>query len=400
MRSVRRGGTQAVPVGGTTFLLTPLPGLRQLIRSVGMRPASGARWTTGPASSVHLFARGTYALAAGLDAVLRKTDAGAVALWIPGYFCYPVLSLVRHLPVRLRFYPVLDDLSPDWDRMDVEPAGTDEAQAFLLVHFFGFPGPSQQARAFCDREGMVLIEDAVHVLLPQSIGEAGDMRVFSPHKLMAVPSVGILAVSPGWAMNITQPPGEPEWRATGIWLAKRLTQAAALQLHVPWHRLKRNALGTGTVPPPSERGPVGQGNVFALKLLASMECEIRRFVHVRRENYQRLVQRLDSRAGIRPLFPEVPEGVCPMALPLLSTEGSATVVERLRQAGVAAGRFEEMPPEILSEPSCHQVALWFYEHLLWVPIHQSLTPRHIDEIAERVIAAAPTARDEINEAVE
>jgi len=347
-----------------------------------------------------LFARGTYALTAGLGAVLRKTNAAAVTLWIPGYFCYPVLSLVRQLPVRFRFYPVLDDLSPDWDRIDVEPTGPDEAQAFLLVHFFGFPGPSQQARAFCDREGMVLIEDAVHVLLPQSIGEAGDMRIFSPHKIMAVPSVGILVTSPGWAMNITQPPGEPEWKATLTWLAKRLTQAAALQLHVPWHRLKRDALGSGTVPPPSKQGPLGQENVFALKLLASMEGEIHRFVHVRRENYQRLVERLGSRAGVRPVFPDVPEGVCPMALPLLTTEGNATVVERLRQAGVATGRFEEIPPEVLSEPECHQVALWLYEHLLWVPIHQSLTPRHIDEIAERVIAAAPIPRDEISEAVE
>ncbi len=62
MSSLRRGDAQTFPVGGTTFLLSPLPGPWQVIRSVGMPPASGARWTTGPASSVRLFARGTHAL--------------------------------------------------------------------------------------------------------------------------------------------------------------------------------------------------------------------------------------------------------------------------------------------------------------------------------------------------
>ena len=106
----------------------------------GHAPRVGSPLDNGAGKQCPLVCSGDPCPAAGLGAVLRKTNAAAVTLWIPGYFCYPVLSLVRQLPVRFRFYPVLDDLSPDWDRIDVEPAGPDEAQAFLLVHFFRFPG--------------------------------------------------------------------------------------------------------------------------------------------------------------------------------------------------------------------------------------------------------------------
>src|SRR5260370_5871414 len=167
--------SSGVSRGGTTFVLSPLPEPRAIIRSLIMRPSSGARWTTEQDRVVRLFARGTHALAAGVDAVLRKTKATALTLWTPGYFCYPVLSLVRQLPVRLRFYPVLEDLSPDWDHIDPPAIAADHGQVFLLVHFFGFPGPPEQARAFCDRHQMVLIEDAVHLLLPEPIPPVGDL---------------------------------------------------------------------------------------------------------------------------------------------------------------------------------------------------------------------------------
>src|SRR5260370_1755993 len=206
--------SSGVSRGGTTFVLSPLPEPRAIIRSLIMPPSSGARWTTEQDSVFRLFARGTHALTAGVDAVLRKTKATALTLWVPGYFCYPVLSLVRQLPVRLRFYPVLEDLSPDWDHIDPPAIAADQAQEFLLVHFFGFPRPAQQPRAFCDRHRMVLIEDAVHVLLPESLPSAGYMRILSPHKVLAVPSVGILVSSPEWATSLADVPTEPEWQAS------------------------------------------------------------------------------------------------------------------------------------------------------------------------------------------
>lgn len=398
MKPLEETDSSGASRGGTTFVLSPLPEPRAIIRSLIMPPSSGARWTAGQDSVVRLFARGTHALTAGIDAVLRKTKASALTLWVPGYFCYPVLSLVCQLPVRLRFYPVLEDLSPDWDHIDPSAIAADQAQAFLLVHFFGFPGPASQARAFCDRHRMVLIEDAVHVLLPESVPPVGDMRILSPHKVLAVPSVGILVSSPEWATSLADVPTEPEWQASLTWLAKRLVQAAAMRLHVPWHRLKRNALGTVT--PPAERGPLGKENGFALKLLSSMEREVPRFAEMRTNNYRRLVQQLATVPGVRPLFPTVPDGVCPMALPLLAPGGGGILVRRLRQAGVAAGQFDEIPRELSTQPGPHDMAMKFYEQLVWVPTHQSLSSRQIDEIGGRVAAAAPPAPEFISGSIE
>jgi hypothetical protein len=212
------------------------------------------------------------------------------------------------------------------------------------------------------------------------------MRIFSPHKILAVPSVGILVSSPQWAGSLPEFPTKPEFQASLLWLAKRSAQAAAMRLHMPWHRLKRDALGEGT--PPPDRGPFGNENAIALKLLSRMELEVPRFAQRRKENYCRLVAQLADVPGIRPLFPAVPEGVCPMALPLLASGGGDVLVDRLRRSGVGAGQFREIPPELADEPGSHDVAMKFYQQLVWIPTHQSLNSSQIDQIGERVALAA------------
>src|SRR5713226_6460498 len=124
MRSLRRGHDQRFPRGWHDVPAVSAIGSlagdpeREHAPRVGSPPDNGA------GKQCPLVCSGDPCPAAGLGAVLRKTDAAAVTLWIPGYFCYPVLSLVRQLPVRCRFYSILEDLSPDWDRIYVERART------------------------------------------------------------------------------------------------------------------------------------------------------------------------------------------------------------------------------------------------------------------------------------
>jgi len=103
---------------------------------------------------VRLFARGTHALAAAVDGVRATAGATSVELWLPGYFCNPALCLVRRLPVSLRFYPVTEGLAPDWERIPVTGSGAGQPRVFLLAHYFGFPAPGEQARAFCAAHGL------------------------------------------------------------------------------------------------------------------------------------------------------------------------------------------------------------------------------------------------------
>jgi hypothetical protein len=237
---------------------------------------------------------------------------------------------------------------------------------------------------------MVLLEDAAHVLVPGSVPAWGDMRIFSPHKVLAVPPVGILASSPEWTAGLPAALLQPGWRPTLHWIATRLPRAAALRLRVPTHRFEEGALDAITSP--AELGPLGMAHPLALRMLATMERSAAAFAERRRDHYRRLARLVTDLPGAAPLFPILPDGVCPMSLPLMAS-GGRSLARRIQQAGVRTGQWWDVPPEVANDPGLHRVALRFYDQLTFVPVHQSLSSRDIDEIGERLAAAARGQRD-------
>jgi hypothetical protein len=237
---------------------------------------------------------------------------------------------------------------------------------------------------------MVLVEDAAHVLVPDSVPAWGDMRIFSPHKVLAVPPIGILASSPAWAAGLPATPPEPAWRPTLHWMATRLPRTAALRLRFPTHRIREGELDAITSP--AELGPLATANPLALRLLATMERDAAAFAERRRDHYRRLARLVADLPGAGPLFPVLPDGVCPMSLPLVAS-GGRSLGRRIQEAGIRTGQWWDVPPEVANDPGAHRVALRFYDQLTFVPIHQSLSSRDIDEIGERLAVAARGQRD-------
>ena len=93
-------------------------------------------------------------------------------------------------------------------------------------------------------------------------------------------------------------------------------------------------------------------------------------------------------ARSRPVFPIVPDGVCPLFFPVLVRD-KHDAAERLRARGVDALEFWNDS----CEPGGHEMgsdAQFLRRHVLELPIHQDLTPRHIDHIARQM--AEPRAR--------
>ena len=62
--------------------------------------------------------------------------------------------------VNAVFYRLHPDTSPDVD--DIAHRLTSRTRAVLVVHYFGFPQPLEQLRAFCDAHVLILIEDCAH----------------------------------------------------------------------------------------------------------------------------------------------------------------------------------------------------------------------------------------------
>ena len=99
----------------------------------------------------------------------------------------------------------------------------------------------------------------------------------------------------------------------------------------------------------------------------------------RAANYRQLLSQVGSH--VRAAFPVLPDGVCPLFFPVI-VPNKAEAADALRRRGVDALEFWNDAVGDGSEMSPH--ARFFREHVLELPIHQDLSPRHISHVARQV----------------
>ncbi len=386
------GGSENLKIS-VTFPAAPLPCFTSLLHAFNASAFDGNQWVAGRRGYVaRIFNRGRIALAAGFQAIGKAAGRERIVVWFPGYFCNEALDPVRILGFKINFYPIQKDLSPDWSFLERQAKGGHETQVLVLVHYFGFPNAIERARVFCDQYQMVLLEDAAHVLLPGSGVGRGDLQVYSPRKMLAVPSGGILVATEELAGEVAVIPGKGKGRETLYWLIRRLVQKCFAGLHIPWHFI-------WTYPGQALQSSVSNGFVaqsdlgcdsYALGLLNVMASQVYQVIEQRRRNYQRLLEWVSGIVQALPLFPDLPDGVCPYAFPLLVHRGSENVVAKLRSWGIPASRWPDLPPEVLASEEEHKVAIKIYKQLILLPIHQSLTLKQVDMIGRHLITATAT----------
>lgn len=375
-----------------TIPAAPLPVLGNLLKGWGAPPFRTERWMGDCQGKVVRVLRwGRAALAAGVEAARTAAAAPRAVLWLPDYFCNEALDPTRRFPVTLEFYPIREDLAPDWEALEKRAPHKPGPHIFLLVHYFGFPNAVTQARAFCDRHGMTFFEDAAHVLLPGSGVGQGELVLFSPRKLLAAPSGGLLVLRKDWAGHLEPPSGDAPIGGSLCWLVRRSAQRLMLGLRIPWHRF-RKAGRNAELPRSIHELPIEtqQCDPLALRLLAIAEQDLSGVADRRRENYARLAEWAAPLVGARPAFPHLPEGVCPYAFPLLVHGGCEAVASRLQSRGVPASRWPDLPPEVLTAKEMHRVAVRTYERLLLLPVHQSLSLGQIDFVGRQLQLALAT----------
>lgn len=370
-------------MGRMTVPAIPLPRIGLLLSALRAAAFTGEGWAKGRQGyTVRVYRYGRLSLVAGVEAVRKAASGERVTVWVPGYFCNEVLDPLRGLSVALRFYPIQDDLTPDWAALEEWAARESGSQIFVLVHYFGFPNAIEVARKFCDRYKMVLLEDAAHVLFPVLPMGLGDLLVFSPRKLLAAPSGSVLVISSGFAPYLADDSRDARAGETLGWLVRRLTQMMLVRLHVPWHLL-RVALQQGSLSSNTSglrRLKVESCDPYALKLLTVMEQESDEVVKRRRDYYRQLLDLTSELIESRPLFPVLPDGVCPYVFPMLLGRRSKDVVARLQARGIPASQWPDLPPEVLANKEEHKSAISIYEHLLLLPVHQSLTRKQVEAV--------------------
>jgi perosamine synthetase len=374
----------------------PLPEIADLKHALDAPAVGGEAWSPPTGGwGCRFYRRGSLALAAGVAAVRRAQGVEEITVWVPDYFCDEALAPLRGLAVALRFYPGQPDLTPDWEFLERGVAETAGKQVLMLVHYFGFANVTREAVDFCRRHGLTLLEDAAHVLrLAPGLG-MGDLLVFSPRKLLALPAGGVLVFPQKLADGLPDLPAAPVSRDTILWALRRLAQKTLLSLGVSWSWWWRRL-------PDCE--PVFQGpfsppvlepcDRYTLGLLALAEPHLTEIAARRRRTYARLADCLKGFSGVRPLFPQLTNDTCPYVFPLVIDQGSDKVMARLRSRGILADRWPTLPPEVQTAPAKHRMALEIRSRLLLLPVHQSLTAPQVDWLASELRRAlAEQGRD-------
>jgi dTDP-4-amino-4,6-dideoxygalactose transaminase len=368
------------------FWATELPWLHP-----GMLVARGASASPFPFSDpnveyVHFARNAIYVLAQQLGLV------GADVL-MPAYFHGVELEALLAAGVRPRFFPVHGGMCVDPE--DIRQLIRAETRAIYLTHYVGFPGPVKALRALCDERGLVLIEDCALALLSRLgdewLGSFGDAAVFCLYKTLPTPDGGAAVVrhgrlrfegvTPRLSGTVRETAAAllqgVELNGGGLGLLARSARAVGRTLSRPAHS---NWIDVGTqhFQPGDVRlamSPISQ------RIVAAQDFE--HIVQTRRSNYLHLEYLLRDLSP--PVFPGLPEGVCPLFYAFATTR-KRELWTKLRASGVQTVMFWN-PSGLGPAPGEFPEVDALRRTVLELPCHQDMTPQRIERVAHAVRVA-------------
>jgi perosamine synthetase len=262
---------------------------------------------------------------------LRLTTSDKVLL--PAFLCREVLRpFVGRADVEP--YDVERDLTVDPEVIRKKLDKTN-AKVLLTINYFGFLQPFRnELRSLCRDRGVVLIEDCAHSLLTVGSGEAGDLCIYSFRKFLPVPDGGGLKIN---ASGIRVDPAfHPRAYSNGLAIGALLRSVANFRTNL----LSRAWLTSGkstewdsapaSVAAPARTLPMSS---FASNGVAN--TSLTDVVHRQRSSYQFWLDVLAGSTKCRAIFPILPDGVCPLGMPIL-TPNRDELKKQLENHGVLA----------------------------------------------------------------
>ena len=333
--------------------------------------------------NIEFYPLGRDALLASLIALGLKKGDGVI---IPAYMCNSTLVPLESYGFRLIFVDVNHDLSLSLKSLQDAAAGA-SAKALLLVHYFGFLQIVKPISQVCESLGIKLIEDFSHSFLSHSAFDqqllSTDAQIFSMRKSLPIVDGGALRLK-HVEYDISKDHCAPcaslltEW----MYLFKRLVEKILTLLHV---NIYANWISNNREKPSTE------GNVALNTESCHPSWQLNQYLsdqdylqHTQQRikyNFKQLSTKLTA-LGIESLFAETNEREVPQALVVRDPQGG--MVEYLRSHGVGAWRWpaEEMPETVAQQTERYPNANYYNKSLVLLPIHQSVSDRQIDYMAQ------------------
>jgi dTDP-4-amino-4,6-dideoxygalactose transaminase len=296
---------------------------------------------------------------------------------------------------RVRYYTVQRDFNLDLD--EIEFLAKQGVQALLYIHFSGFPAPVAALQKISRTYEVKLIEDCSHALFGQisnrPMGSFGDAAVFSFRKALPVQDGGALILNNAFGNDFS-----PRFKAPWLyharmskWTWESMYAQDQNNNHVPMHANGAKSEDASVLRKNYSNGPNSHEEPAFIKrwvnwpiswpsrwlLLRSHPEMIRRR---RAENYLRLHECLAHIDRLKPCFPDLPSGVCPLGYPCIA-ESNERFDYKLRRYGIPAFSFGEILHDSLIRQKFPD-SEFLSKNLTILPVHQRLSDDDIDKMAE------------------
>jgi len=359
--------------------LAPQPSIKELYAGLSNSVSSDLKadspWHSEN-STTFWFSRSAWALLAIVRWWCAINNKTSPVIWLPNYFCNEPISPLRSTDSEIAFYPIKDDLNPDWpicrDMAEEKPP-----DIFILVHYFGRTSDGSVAKLFCKDVNAHLVEDAAHVFTPTvDIGHHGDFTIFSPYKFLAIPHGGLLVVNNHKyveAIGRSVAQFNHSTPNTFGWIAKQ-----ALKKILPAFAVriisKQGSLSYFEDPVLRALAQTPRLGTYALRMIHSAVPAFDDIAQRRKQNARALRILFDPQPDCAPLFTDQEEGEAPyrFVLKFNQPNDANNMFAKLTAAGCPVESWPDLPPEVLKNAGENEIAVRLRKTLIFIQIHQSI----------------------------
>ncbi len=317
---------------------------------------------------------------------LRQMKIGpGDSVLVPAYHCASMIEPVVWSGATPVFYRVNPDTSVDL--VDVAAKLDTTTKVILAANYFGFPQNLSAIRAFCDSNGLLMLEDCAHCFLGEHkgkpVGSYGDYAIASTMKFFpiyeggalvsarhALDDIALHSAGLGFEAKVAVNSLEESFEYRRLRLVKAVLWLPMAVKDFIWGKIKaRNDTPPPSFAPGSSDGGfsfdpawLDKRSSYFSRLMLRLVSR-RRMGARRRSNYLKMEQALAGLSGCRPLFPALPDGVFPWVFPL-HTDNTQPLFTFLKNEGVPIIRFGEY---------------------LWPGVDASVCPASVD-LSQRIMA--------------
>lgn len=299
----------------------------------------------------------------------------------------------------LRVVPYRISTNTEIDLKDLERRVNKRTRVIYVTHFFGWPQPMREIIALCRGRGVFCVEDCALSLFSKGqddwLGRMGDATIYSFPKSLGVPDGGALVLRTAEAVSgirLDRPAFSVVLRRALSLIKNHSTRTTNPCL--TWLRssgktdrsMEDRLIVTEGRPEMRKSYYFDKVNsrwamsTVARRLLTS--CHWEKVVKRRRANYIQLHGALRDCPAIKPLFSDLPEGVCPLCLPVLVSDRDKWF-HHLHSVGIMAYRWwRGYHPGLPWKEYPEACAL--KDRILSLPIHQDLDEDQVEYIGEQV----------------